>query len=414
MFLRNKKIIIILLSLVAIISLFFLFYNPANKIHPLDDLSILIEKASDKKFVLLGESSHGTNEYYQLRRIISQELINNHNYRAVFVEGDWDALYDINLYILHLDYFDLSAKQVLHKHQRWPQWMWVNQEFLNFIEWLWEFNQGKSIDHQVFLLGQDVYGLVNSMNILRDYLDDQSLYSCLLSYSEISDYVFDYFYNQVSCQDEVEAVYQLLVSQESQLLSESKLGYLNALQNALVVIFAEEHYRQNAYNNSWNPRAQGMYYLIENFLNFYDKKVIVWAHNTHVGDARATEMHNQGLLNIGQLLREKHGQDNVFILGFGTYQGTVLASFAWQEEGRVLFIPTAQENSWESYLAQKKLDDFFILFEEEDDYVFGHRAKGVVYNPANDRFNYVESHLNKRYDAFVFIKHTNALELLSP
>lgn len=195
-------------------------------------------------------------------------------------------------------------------------------------------------------------------------------------------------------------------------------NYFNALQNAWVVVHAEEHYRANLLNDqsSWNARVLGMKNIFNRVSRGYgeEAKAIVWAHNTHVGDARATEMKNADMLNIGQLLRESRGPEAVFIVGFGTNEGTVMAGLSWGEESWVLVVPPAREASLEHFLKKQSKNNFFIFLDDNWegtllDEFSGHRAKGVVYNPIYDARQYVSTITTERYDAFIFLHQTQAL-----
>ncbi len=190
---------------------------------------------------------------------------------------------------------------------------------------------------------------------------------------------------------------------------------------SVTVESAERYFRTSVLSNasSWNERVFSMKSVVERLKTFYKErpKAIIWAHNTHVGDARATAMAEYGMVNIGQLLREKHGRDNVFIVGFGTYEGDVIAGREWGAERQVMKIPRASEGSIEQMLSNVELDSFILRLDENSNnktimQVLGHRAIGVVYNPHKDEGNYVATVLPLRYDAFIFIKRTTALNPL--
>ena len=413
---------------------FFCFYKQKEtgiiySLEKREDLAPLIERASMADFVLLGESTHGTSEYYHFRSLISQDLITKHGFKIIVVEGDWEALYEINSYVKNKDQVQGGARTILEKFDRWPTWMWANEEFLEFVEWLHAYNLNQPQEKKVGIYGKDIYGGLNSMALVLEYLSSESLdlellaseaYDCLALY----DYDWEKYVRQLalgaeSCQEKIAVVINILNSLDKSINDQN---YFNALQNAWVIAELEFHFRANllAPESSWNARVIGMKNIFNRLKVKYgeDAKSIIWAHNTHVGDARATEMKDSGLINIGQLLRERYGNENLFIVGFGTHQGTVMAGLNWGDPGRVLIFPRAREGSLESFLALQSDKDFYIFLDEGwGETVLaekvGHRAKGVVYNPINDSRQYVETITAERYDAFIFLHQTKALSPLN-
>lgn len=425
---KNKKFLFISIFafILIIISAFFYLNNKTFKIYLLEnknDLDQLINQASKASFVLLGESSHGTADYYIWRKKISQRLIDELGFSFVLVEGDWDALYKLNLYVKHLSDTENNAYEIMKTFNRWPTWMWANYEFLEFIEWLREYNANLKLNERIGVYGMDVYGLNNSMKEIIDYyniynsdlaLKLEDLYSCLLQYEDdFSLYVYDLYQGINHCQENVNKAYQIIYENKK-----DTYQYFKIIQDAKVVIYGEKHYRYNLSQDSsaWNARVLGMQDRLNELVNYYGEKskAIVWAHNTHIGDARATDMKERGNINIGQLLRKEYGSENIYIVGFSTYGGTVLTSLAWQETANIFMIPRPPRDSLEFRLGQKENDSYYILLNNNNlpDYLqekIGHRAKGVVYNPLNDRFNYVETIVNQRYDALIFINKTSHL-----
>ncbi len=421
---RKNKLILIALIILGF-SAFFCFYNNSFKFYPLyteNDLDNLIDQASSASYVLLGEASHGTADYYFWRKKISQRLISEAGFSFVLVEGDWDSLYKLNLYVKHLSHPEDGAYEIMKSFNRWPTWMWANYEFLEFIDWLRDYNLNLEEDKRVGIYGMDVYGLSNSMKEIIDYFDNidvdlaseiETLYSCLLQYEDdYSSYIHDIYQGSNNCEGSVLEVLEIIEANK-----EYSYEYFKIIQDSKVVFYGEKHYRTNLYQNSdsWNTRVLGMKDSLNNLINYYgeDSKAIVWAHNTHVGDARATDMRETGSINIGQLLREKYGNDQIYIVGFSSFTGTVLASLAWQEAERIFIIPKSPKNSLEYILSKNKLDSYYILLNNNvPDYLkeeIGHRAKGVVYNPLHDSYNYVKTFVNKRYDALIFINRTSHL-----
>lgn len=338
------------------------------------DVDQIVRAASDKEFVLLGESSHGTSEYYLMRSAITKRLISDHQFSFVAIEGDWPYIYQLNRYVKAEPGAPNSARDALATTDRWPDWMWANQEFLQFVEWLRDYNLNLDREERVGLYGMDIQNFELSGQLLGE-VDSQ--------YPR---------YDQIS------------------------LAHEHATEYARLI--------ENRSPNNWNYRVRAMKSLVESLRGHYtrtanhsDPKVVVWAHNTHIGDASATEMAAQGMINIGQLLKEKYQPDSVFALGFGTYTGTVMAGLNWGEAKQVMDIPTARADSIEYVLAQHELPIFLLLFEDWEESSMAnhlenswpHRAKGVVYNPRREQFNYVASVLPERYDGFVFIRETRAL-----
>lgn len=434
----NLICFVFLLIIIFIISLF-LFKQSQNRedYYPLNsviDLEPLISRAAQANFVLLGEASHGTSEYYLWRAHISRELIEKHNFDFILIEGDWSAIYQLNLYVRHLISPENGAEDIMRSFSRWPTWMWANEEFLSFVEWLRDYNKNLDEDKRVGLYGKDIYGAHDSMFLVLDYLDSvdknlaieaQNNYQCLLDYAgDFQAYVRDLSAGEDSCQLDLEIVSDLLLENKKSLSLLGEKEYFNAQQNALVAIYAEKHYRNNLSfgPHAWNARVLGMEQVFNNLITTKSKnlnKGIIWAHNTHIGDARATDMKEVGMLNIGQLLRERFGKEDVFAVGFTSYRGTLIAGSSWGEPGQILIMPPAQPNSLESFLAEYTKDDglrdFYIIFENNDkifNQFWGHRAKGVVYQPAHDYRQYVETIPAQRYDAFIFIYQSKALNPL--
>ncbi len=403
---------------------------PAAKLDE-SEIQNLANKAGSANYVLLGESSHGTSEYYSWRSKISQNLIQDHEFSFIVVEGDWASLYQINRYVKHLSNEFETGQEILKTFERWPTWMWANKEFLDLVEWLRNYNQDLPLEQRVGVYGKDVYGIEESAPLVLSYLDKndsqiaqqaQQAYDCLLDYQEdFSAYINDFLTQNKSCQDEIVAVTDYLKNNAEhyqQITSDKE--YLNAKQNALVVQNGEVYYRLSAVQGpaNWNSRVNHMKQTVSRLNEYYQQlqgssKGIVWAHNTHVGDARATEMAQSNMVNIGQLLREEHSQDQVFIIGFGTHEGTVAAGYEWGSPMQVVDIPPAIEGSVEQLLNTHEHDSFILFLDEplpsSLEEPRGHRAKGVVYVPDNDRHQYVTTLLPERYNAFIFINKTQAL-----
>lgn len=398
------------------------------------DLDPLVSQAGNRTLTLLGESTHGTAEYYIWRDRISRRLISEKGYNFIVVEGDWPSFYQINLYVKGLAHQDRTAEELLRENfNRWPPWMWANAETAALAEWLKEFNSGKPEDQRVGIYGMDVYSKEESINEVRDFFANQddeefrqiaSNYDCFSQFEyDGSNYARAIFQGFEDCSAEVKEVVDFLLTKRNELVRQCPASFFNAKQNAYIVKNAEKHFRSAIGRGpeSWNYRVLHMEATVYRLLDHYgpEAKGIVWAHNTHIGDARATPMYSQGSYNIGQLAREKLGRENVFAVGFGCYKGSVLAGSSWGSQMLTMNIPEAASESVEALFKSVPKRDFYLLFDDKDQRqqflseVRGHRAIGVVYNPRQEYpGNYVPTVLTDRYDAFIFIEETTPLNPL--
>jgi erythromycin esterase len=443
-------------------------YNPLTTTK---DIDILVDRIGESQFVLLGEASHGTSEFYKWRSEISKRLILEKKFSFIAVEGDWPDCFRVNRFIK--GFSDSNYKNtydVLNSFNRWPTWMWANKEMVHLIEWIKEYNDtilnqqrlSTSIDNQVGFYGLDLYSLWESMEAIINYLkkiDPSALqnaieaYNCFEPYNKnVEEYAHATAFVPQNCEDEI---IDLLTSMKSKREVYSRdhdqnkeEEYLDAEQNAITARDAEQYYRTMIRGdvNSWNLRDTHMMDTLERLINFYHDqnynankskpKAIVWAHNTHIGDARFTDMNRSGMINLGQLVREKKGVDNTVLIGFSTYSGTVIAAKGWGKKMEIMDVPPATEGSWDNILHNidyklnnKKQIDKMIIFSKnidrpeiesladdvskEYDKNRNQRAIGVVYNPAYERYgNYVPTILSSRYDVILFIDNTIALSPL--
>lgn len=395
-----------------------------------NDLNPLIERIGDAKIVLLGEASHGTHEYYTWRTAISKRLIKEKGFNFIAVEGDWPDVYKINLFVKNKDHTFKTALQVLQEFNRWPTWMWANWEVAALIGWLKDHNQLISESNKkIGLYGLDVYSLWESLEAIIEYLrqkDPEALevalnaYKCFEPYSEDEgqSYARATRFVPVSCEQEViDLLLQLKHSLSDQSMEDE--ASFSASQNALVAVNAEQYYRTMIRSGaeSWNIRDRHMEKTLSALLDFHgpQSKAIVWEHNTHIGDARATNMARRGMVNIGQLVREKYGPEKVVLVGFGSYKGAVIAGREWGASMQIMKVPEAQTGSWEHLLHQQGSINKLLIFNNEKglDRPVEHRAIGVVYNPNQEKYgNYVPSIINKRYDAFIYLDATMELHPL--
>ena len=398
------------------------------------DLDPLIDSIGDARYVLLGEASHGTSEFYTWRTEISKRLIERKGFSFIGVEGDWPDCYRVNRYVKGYPESGESAFDVLHAFERWPTWMWANREIVQLIDWLREHNRGAPSERQVGFYGLDVYSLWDSMRAVTEYLERidpkfaaaaRRAYNCFEPYAEdAQDYARATALVPTSCEDETVAVLRGLKLNESQFKEDGPESYFNAEQNALVARNAELYYRTMIRGGptSWNVRDRHMYETLERLMHHHgrDAKAIVWEHNTHVGDARFTDMARAGMFNIGQLVREERARDGVVLVGFGTHRGTVIAADEWGAPMQRLPVPIAREGSFEDAMHDASVGDALMLFDGSDDAgvrgfdaPMGHRAIGVVYDPNHERWgNYVPTIVPRRYDAFLYIDETRAVDPL--
>jgi erythromycin esterase-like protein len=403
------------------------------------DLDALLEAVGDARFVLLGEATHGTSEFYTWRTEISKRLIREKGFSFIGVEGDWPDCYHVNRYVKCFPHAGGSAEEVLHAFARWPTWMWANREVVELIEWLHAHNKDLPDDRQVGFYGLDVYSLWESMEAVVEYLegvDPAAAHTARRAYSCFDPYYDDaQAYGQAtalvptSCEDATIAMLHQLRTRAAHFRDEGRDSYFNAEQNALVARNAERYYRAMVRGgaSSWNVRDTHMIETLDRLAAHYGpgSKAIVWAHNTHIGDARFTDMARHGMVNLGELARQRHGDgpadsDGVILIGFGTHRGTVIAGDEWGEPMRRLTVPAARPGAWEDLLHHTVGRDALFLFDGSDDgglpgldKPVDHRAIGVVYHPDAERWgNYVSTIVPRRYDAFLFIDESAALDPL--
>ncbi|MFC5649490.1 erythromycin esterase family protein [Paenibacillus solisilvae] len=392
-------------------------------------IDVIVQAIGDAEIVLLGEASHGTSEFYTLRAELSKRLILEKGFSFIAVEGDWPSCYTLNRFIKHDSDAPANVREALRDFNRWPTWMWANKEVMDYAEWMYEYNSDKEAEKQIGFYGIDVYSLWESMIEILDHLKRtgspelaaaQKAFDCFDPYKrDPQSYGASAAFLSEGCEDEVvKLLTDLQVKHKHRgAMDESALS--DEL-NALVAVNAERYYRSMVRGgpDSWNVRDRHMVEALHRIKLFYGSgsKAIVWEHNTHIGDARATDMKAEGMVNVGQLIREQYGDEHVFAIGFGTNRGTVLASDQWGGEMKTMKVPEAQEGSWEDLLHKAGACNKILLFDQNVGpflETVGHRAIGVVYNSRYERGNYVPSVMAKRYDAFVYIDESNALSPLN-
>lgn len=404
--------------------------------------------------IMMGESTHGTSEFYRYRAEITKALIIRHKKETelndvefILCESDWPEMYGVNQFILGKTE-NMSARDVLLKFNRWPTWyfysnlrIWANQEILEFIEWLREENRNRR--NKIKMFGMDLYSLVESAQRVLDILESSGNNRlrklCHGVYFPILNFMKPH--NLSSCISilardpnkyikSTEKVLREIIT--ARVCQDDGVDWTDLEQNARIVFNAILYYTalsfEDAYTSedrSWNIRDRHMMETIEFLLQKYGQKCIVWAHNTHIGDHRATSMVDRGLVNVGGLSRSYLGHGNVFLLGFATYEGYVIASDRWDGLTEEKRIPTAIEESVDGTLHKVTVltgySSFYFFndisqkdFQKVVNKERGQRAIGVVYRPCYDGGNYVNSKIGQRYDSIIFVDKTTAILPLNP
>lgn len=400
----------------------------SSKLTNAADLDPLLDEIGNARYVLLGEASHGTHEYYTWRTHITKRLIAEKNFNLIAVEGDWPDCYRLNRYIKSYPDSGHSAVEVLHAFNRWPTWMWANWEVTALTEWLKKHNASVPTDKKTGFYGLDVYSLWESLEAVTKYLEKtdpvvlktaQKAMACFEPHDvrEGFSYANRAYGLSSSCEEEVQ---KLLIQMRLNMhrYNTDHEAVFNAEQNSLVAVNAEHYYQvmMRGGEASWNIRDTHMSETLNRLMDFHgkDAKIIVWEHNTHIGDARATDMKKNGLINVGQLVKEQHDAEGVIRVGFGSYEGSVLASYHWGGELSKMSLPQAKAGSWEHLLHEAGNHDKLLLTKNihELKSAIGHRAVGVVYDPRYEFGNYVPSKIPSRYEAFIYLDKTKALHSL--
>ncbi|MDQ4143726.1 MAG: erythromycin esterase family protein [Actinomycetota bacterium] len=398
----------------------------ATPLHTPSDIDRLLDRIGDARYVLLGEASHGTGDYYSWRAEVSKRLIAERGFSFVAVEGDWPDCFRVNRWVKGRSDQDRSAGEVLGEFERWPTWMWANEEVAEFAAWLHDHNRASGTDAGFY--GLDVYSLWDSLHAVLGYLtashpqaldSARKAFRCFEPFGEDPKrYAMATNLVPDSCEDDV---IQLLVELRSNppKLDADPEAEFDARQNAEVLAGAERYYRamMRGGGESWNVRDVHMADTLDHIIGFHgsDSRAIVWEHNTHIGDARGTDMAARGLVNVGQLVRERHGDLGVVLVGFGGHRGSVIAADYWGAPMRRMEVPEAPPSSHEDLLHRALGAPSLLVFPEERGSPWlsasrGHRAIGVVYDPDQERLgNWVPTVMGRRYDAFLSFDLTEAL-----
>lgn len=401
----------------------------------------LLDKIGDSRFVLIGEASHGTHEFYQSRIEITQQLIEKKNFMAVAIEGDWPDAYGVHRYLQGAEEVN-EVESALSRFKRFPTWMWRNTTLPPFLKGLRQYNDNLSSLHEkIGFYGLDLYSLYSSMEAVIEYLskvDPEAAKRAHLRYAcfdQINKEPQNYGYltnigAKKSCIKET--IDQLLELQHHafeytrQDGSSAQDEYFYATQNARLVKNAEQYYRSmfEGQVNSWNVRDQHMAETLNTLANHLESrfkkpaKIIVWAHNSHVGDARATEMGMRGELNIGQLVREQYDSD-CYSIGYSTYQGTVTAATEWDAPAERKIVNPGFKGSYEELFHHTKAENFILTLRNNPElehylqFPRLQRAIGVIYRPESEReSHYFFTRLPYQFDSLIHFNQTSAVEPL--
>jgi erythromycin esterase-like protein len=416
--------------------------DPARLGSPLrapTDLDPLLDRVANARVVCIGEASHGTHEYYQWRAVLTRRLVQERGFDFVAVEGDWPDCHAVSHCVTGAEQAPQDPEEVLRSFERWPRWMWANVEVLEFTRWLRAHNLALPKERRVGFFGLDVYSLWESLDAVLDYLrrhhpDDLQAAiqacQCLEPYAEDPQaYARATRFVSASCEEPVVSLLGELLGSHASTETVSAAGSdaaFAAEQNARAVVGAEAYYRAMVRGgpDSWNVRDRHMVDTLDRLLEHHQRRLgrparaVVWEHNTHIGDARFTDMQDAGMVNVGQLVRERYGEGQCALVGLGSHRGSVVAAQEWGWPAQRMTVPPARPGSTEALL-HDSLEGRSALFlfdgslprwaaEEKD-----HRAIGVVYRPHAEAWgNYVPTILGRRYDAFLWFDETRALQPL--
>lgn len=401
------------------------------------DLGRICDWVGEARLVLLGEATHGTREFYEQRAAITRHLISAHGFSAVAVEADWPDAYRVNRFVQGRE-GDPNATAALGDFQRFPLWMWRNTSVRVFAHWLHDYNAGRPMTQRVGFYGLDLYSLHASMRAVVAYLEGVDPHAAAAARANYA--CFDHFGRDPdsyawaatgprgqSCEDEVVDQLVRLRQRQADYLSRDGLlaqdEYFHAEQNARLARNAEKYYRTLLSGRvaSWNLRDTHMAETLEELARHLQgqgraPKIIVWAHNSHLGDARATELGDQGELNLGQLVRQVHRAD-ARLLGFTTYAGTVTAASDWGGPHLRKQVRPALEGSYEALFHEAGVPAFFLPMHDGRGEILAalaprrlERAIGVIYRPETERLShYFEACLPNQFDAVLHLDRTHAV-----
>jgi len=394
------------------------------------DLSPLFERIGDARVVLLGEATHGTSEFYRLRARITRELIEHRGFTIVAAEADWPDAARIDHYVRHLAH---PAPDWI-AFTRFPTWMWRNHEMRELVDWMRERNRTVPIGERAGFYGLDLYSLHTSIAAVLAYLDEidpetaalaRHRYGCLTPWeSDPATYGYAALTDRYrSCEGEVVEMLRDLLDRRFDLVAADGERYLDALQNARLVARAETYYRLMYYGGpeAWNLRDTHMFEALQHVLAARGpgSRAVVWAHNSHLGDASATEMGARGELNVGQLCR-RHLGNAVYAIGFGTDHGTVAAASQWGADMEIKQVRPSHARSYERICHDTGSPSFLLPLRSAGEIREAlmeprlERAIGVIYRPESElASHYFAAHLPLQFDELVWFDESRAVRPLA-
>ena len=395
------------------------------------DYDTLIALAARSRVVFLGEQTHGTHEFYRERARITQRLIVERGFRGIALEADWPEVERVNRYI-NGEPGDPGAEQSLGGFTDFPLWMWRNTDTRALIEWLRAHNASLPPERRVAIFGLDVYSLFTSADAVVAYLETvdpaaaqraRAQYGCFASHRPEAQR-YGAAAGSRSCQAQAAAVLAEMRTRAATRPADPTAAnaLFSALRNAHSVVNAEEYFRSLYLPgiSTWNVRDQRMEEAIVAMADHLSvgspepARIVAWAHNTHSGDARATEMAEGGELNVGQLIRQRHGNESLLI-GFFTHRGTVMAAPEWDAPGRVFQLRPALAGSYADLFHTARASNFMLVLRDPSlttplSVPRLERAVGVVYSPSTERqSHYFLARLASQFDAAIFIDQSTAL-----
>jgi erythromycin esterase-like protein len=400
------------------------------------DYSDILAQAGGARRILLGESTHGTHEYYRERARITERLIRDHGAGAVAIEGDWSATQRVNLYVRGLG-SDRNAEQALRGYTSFPQWMWGNTDFRDFVERLRTLNLERPPEQRVGLYGMDVYDLYDSAESVEAYLRrtaPQAAQAAARHYRCFARYGRDRWAYGVAtrdprraCRSQAQAVLADVRRLPRPADPAQREAHFGALRSAASVAAAEEYFRTASVGSlAWNVRDRHMADNVDEIAGHVEAmsgrpaRVVMWSHNTHSGDARATFAADRGELNLGQLMRQRHG-DSAFLIGFLSHSGSVFAAPEWDSPGRRYDMRPALRGSYSELFHRSGLPAFSLLIRGNAAVSrllaapMLERAIGVVYVPASERTaHYFEARLAEQFDAVIYFDRSRAVTPVRP
>ncbi|WP_405231308.1 protein-L-isoaspartate(D-aspartate) O-methyltransferase [Lentisalinibacter salinarum] len=409
----------------------------AQRAEPFDDidgagLDGLMARIGDARIVLLGEASHGTSEFYRMRARITRELIERKGFDFMAIEGDWPDAARVDHYIRHLEY----PPSEWTAFARFPTWMWRNEEVRELVEWLRRHNGGLPGPERFAFYGLDLYSLYTSIRAVLRYLDDvdpdtaalaRRRYGCLTPWqTDPATYGHAALTGSYrSCEEDVVRMLTDLLERREEYVAADGERFLDAMQNARLVANAERYYRSMYYGSrsSWNLRDTHMFDTLSLLLEHHgpEAKAVVWAHNSHIGDADATEMSARGETNIGRLCREAFGE-GVYTIGFGTHGGTVAAASDWDGPMEVKIVRPSLADSYERLMHDTGVGHFLLDLSDDGETELREalsrprleRAIGVIYRPETERMShYFEAVLPRQFDEYVWFDSSRAVTPLA-